>query len=489
MTPAEAAQHVLDRESARESLLAFVGYTHPRWVDGRHLHAFADALEAVERRDIDRLMVEAPPRHGKSEFISRRFPAWLLGRQPHKQVIAASYNSDLATDMGRDVRAIVDSTRYQQVFPGVRLRPDSRAAHRWHTSAGGVYVAAGVGGAITGRGADDLLIDDPIKDREQADSPRYRQRTWDWYQDVASTRLMPGGIVIIVMTRWHEDDLIGRLLDPPGSVKKDNWVRVKLPAILDEHGEDERALWPERYPVDVLRRRRENTPPRTWSALFQQNPVSDTGGYIQADSIRRGPAPNPRFLTIYGASDYAVRERDTSSRSEPDYTEHVIAGVDEEFNLYVLDWWFGQTNTGDWIEAQLDLWSSWRPRTWFGEGGVIRHAIWPVLERRMRERRALFTMQWINRTVDKIAANRSFQGLADLGRIWVPEDPRYNRVIEQWSKFPSGRFDDAVDVMGNLCLGLEEMHGGGRYSPGQPDRRPTDYRGSRGDDAESWKVR
>ena len=187
ISPQQAATELLARRQARKSLIGFTEYTFEDYQTAAHHRQIAEALEAVERGDIDRLMIAMPPRHGKSELASKRFPAWYLGRNPKGQIIAASYNSDLATDFGRGVRNIVGDRRYSNIF-ATGLQPDSRAANRWNTDAGGVYVAAGVGTAVTGRGADVLLIDDPIKDREEADSENQRDKVWDWYTSTAYTR-------------------------------------------------------------------------------------------------------------------------------------------------------------------------------------------------------------------------------------------------------------------------------------------------------------
>lgn len=225
-------------------------------------------------------MINMPPRHGKSELASRRFPAWYLGQQPGKSIIAASYNSDLATDFGRQVRNILDSQEHAALF-GAQLADDNRAANRWSTTAGGHYVAAGVGTAITGRGADILLIDDPLKDREEADSELQRGKVWDWYTSTAYTRLAPGGRIIVIQTRWHEDDLSGRLLTEQER-GGDKWDVLQLAAI-NQHGE---PLWPEFYPLPVLERYRSVLPARDWSALYQQTPTPDEGDYFKREWFR-----------------------------------------------------------------------------------------------------------------------------------------------------------------------------------------------------------
>ena len=197
---------------ARSSLLEYVRLTFPQYDAGRHLHEMAAQLEAVERGDSDRTLIIEPPRHGKSLLVSQRFPAWYLGRNPTDEVIHASYGGELAQSFGRRLRNLMMDPKHARIFPGSTLSGDSKAVNLWHTSQDGVYVAAGVGGPITGRGAHLLLIDDPVKNREEAESEIMRNRAWDWYQNDAYRRLMPGGRVIVVSTRWHDDDLVGRLL-------------------------------------------------------------------------------------------------------------------------------------------------------------------------------------------------------------------------------------------------------------------------------------
>lgn len=219
------------RHKARQSLLAFTRYTYPDYAPGPHHHLLCDKLEAIEQGRISRLMVFMPPRHGKSELVSRRFPAWYLGRNPHRQIISASYGATLAQDFGRDVRNLVACRRFNVLFPTVTLSPDSTAKDLWHTNAGGLYTATGIGGGLTGRGADLAIIDDPVKDRQDAESPTRRAAVWDWYRAVLRTRLMPGGAIILAMTRWSPDDLAGRLLDDMQNHTGEDWHVLSLPAL------------------------------------------------------------------------------------------------------------------------------------------------------------------------------------------------------------------------------------------------------------------
>jgi len=447
----EAARELLARRKARAGLLAFAEYTNPAYIPAPHHALIAAKLEAVERGEIKRLMITMPPRHGKSELASRRFPAWYIGRNPGKQIIAASYNSDLASDFGREVRNIVSSPEYSKLF-GTALAADSQAANRWHTDAGGMYVAAGVGTAITGRGADILLIDDPFKDREEADSEIRRGRVWDWYTSTAYTRLMPGGAVVIINTRWHDDDLSGRLLaDMQDS--GDQWDVLSLPAIRP----DGSALWPEWYPLERLEQIRSVLPARDWNSLYQQNPIPDDGDYFKSDWLNDYDQL-PDGLSVYGASDYAVTD------GGGDYTEHGVFGIDTAGNVYVLDWWRGQTSSDVWIERKCDLILSHSPVCWFGEAGPIRRAVEPFMMRRMQERNAICRIEWLASIADKEARARSIQGLASMGRLYFPKNaPWKGDVQAQMLRFPAGKHDDAVDVFSLIGRGLQHV---------RPKRKP-----------------
>jgi len=428
----------LAARKARNSLIEFTEYTNPLYQRAGHHERIAEKLEAVERGEIDRLMIFMPPRHGKSELASKRFPAWCLGRDPKRQIIAASYNSDLANDFGRNVRNLVAEPEFREVFPNVTLAPDSQAANRMNTNHGGTYVAAGVGTAVTGRGAHIALIDDPFKDREEADSERRRDLVWDWYRSTLYTRLMPGGAIILVQTRWHEDDLAGRLLEQDG----EQWEILDLPAI-DATGE---ALWPEWYPVDTLDRIKATIGPREWSALYQQRPQPDEGTFFKREWFKTWTAkPTLRY---YGTSDYAVTD------GGGDYTVHRIWGIDSEGDVYRVDGWRGQTTSDEWIESKLDLVKQYKPLCWFGEGGVIQKAIEPMLKRRMRERSVYCRMEWLPSVHDKPTRARSFQAMAASGRVFF--EPGAD--IAEHLVFPAGKNDDDVDCSSLIGRAIDMAH-------------------------------
>lgn len=455
---------------SRRSLLSFTKYTNEVYQIARHHELIADKLEAVERGEIDRLMVFMPPRHGKSELASKRFPAWCLGKNPMRQIIAASYNSELASDFGRNVRNIVGSPEFTEVFADVSLATDSAAANRMNTNKGGAYVAAGVGTAITGRGANIALIDDPLKDREEADSQRRRDLVWDWYRSTLFTRLMPGGAVVLIQTRWHEDDLAGRLLEAEG----DQWDVLDLPAISKQN----EALWPEWYPLPVLERIKATIGPREWSALYQQQPQPDEGTYFQRDWFKTWDRlPDLRY---YGTSDYAVTD------GGGDYTVHTIWGVDASGALYRVDQWRGQTTADVWIEEKLNLIAKYKPLAWFGEAGVIRKAIEPMLKRRMLERRVHCRLEWIPSVADKPTRARAFQAMASMGRVFM--EPAAD--LSEFLVFPAGKHDDEVDTASLMGMVMDQAHPAimavkeQRRTPGDRWERAL----NREEDDSSWKT-
>lgn len=442
VSPAAAARELLDRRASRTGLLEFAGYTNGAYKAAPHHKLIAAKLEAVERGELKRLMICMPPRHGKSELASRRFPSWFLGRNPARQIIAASYNSDLANDFGREVRNIVASEDYQRLFQ-TKLAEDSKAANRWHTDKGGMYVAAGVGTAITGRGADLLLIDDPFKDRKEADSELRREDVWNWYTSTAYTRLMPGGAIVVINTRWHDDDLSGRLLAEQAT-GGDQWEVLSLPAI-DNDG----ALWPEWYPLDRLEQIRAVLPARDWNALYQQNPIPDDGDYFK-NAWFGEYEELPEKLNYYGASDYAVTDGDG------DYTEHGVAGTDFNKNLYIVDWWRAQATSDVWIDKKCDLILAHKPLCWFGESGPIRRAVEPFMMSRMTQRNAFCRIEWLASVADKAARARSIQAMASMGKVFLPKNaPWKAELLSQMLRFPAGKYDDGVDVMSLFGRGLE----------------------------------
>ena len=470
LTELEALKRELEARKARQSLLAFTEYTNPLYQRAQHHEQIAAKLEAVERGEIDRLMIFMPPRHGKSELASKRFPAWCLGRNPTRQIIAASYNSDLANDFGRNVRNLVAEPEFGQVFPGVSLAADSQAANRMNTNHRGAYVAAGVGTAVTGRGAHIALIDDPFKDREEADSERRRATVWDWYRSTLYTRLMPGGAIVLIQTRWHEDDLAGRILEQEAG----QWDVLELSAINKAGA----ALWPEWYDLPTLERIKATIGPREWSALYQQQPQPDEGTFFKREWFKTWKTlPQLRY---YGTSDYAVTD------GGGDYTVHRVWGICPDGDIYRVDGWKGQTTADVWIETKIDLIKKYKPFAWFGEGGVIQKAIEPMLKRRMREREIYCRLEWLSSVNDKPTRARSFQSYAAMGRVHL--EPGAD--IAEFLVFPAGKHDDDVDTASLIGRAVDQAHPAILALPKPPPSEPSDLYNWRPDTrrGEDWRV-
>lgn len=301
-------------EAGRENLLSFCSLVDRTYQTPEHICKIARALEMVEAGKIKRLIISMPPRHGKSMLTSQMFPAWYLGRNPSKYIISATYGQELSNDFGSAVRDLMQDPYFIQFFPEVRLRKDVNAQNRFKTNKRGVYFGVGIGGAVTGRGAHLLIIDDPVKNKEEANSKTMRDRHWNWYKTVARTRLQPGAAQIIIMTRWDEDDLVGRLIEAEG----EKWVELKLRAIDDEN----KPLWPEAYNLEALNEIRE-LDEYVFSALYQQEPIPEKGIIIKKDWIQKGIYDDlSKYAAIYAAVDPAISEKDHA-----DETAIVVGGM------------------------------------------------------------------------------------------------------------------------------------------------------------------
>jgi predicted phage terminase large subunit-like protein len=461
MTPRLAATELLRRTEATEDLIAFTEYTFDRYRTAAHHRLIAEQLERVERGEVDRLMLLVPPRHGKSELASKRFPAFYLGRQPHRQFLSVSATAELAADFGRDVRNIIGSPEYRALF-NTRLAEDSQAKGKWHTSDGGIYYAVGIGGSVLGRGGDVLLIDDPYSSMEDAMSEVTRKTVWDWYSGTAYNRLMPGGAIVVINHRMHEDDLSGRLLAQQAA-GGDQWEVVELSAI-DEQGE---ALWPESYPLSALERIRKNTQARFWSALYLQSPSPEDGDYFKAEWLKPyETVPAKETLRVYGGSDYAV------TADGGDYTVHVVVGMDPTGRLYLLDLWRKQCASDDWVESFCDLVKEWKPIGWAEEQGQIRAGVGPYLDRRQRERSAYVAREAFPTRGDKAVRAQSIRGRMALEGLYVPIHALwYPALRSELLSFPAGKHDDQVDALGLVGQLLDRMLAGQKAKAADDKRK------------------
>lgn len=426
---------------------------HAGYEPAKHHKLILDKLVAVTRGEIDRLAIFMPPGSAKSTYASILFPAWYFVHHPDACLIVASHTQELAENWGRRVRNLIG---VHQNLLGYGLAQDSKAAGRWETNTGGEYFAAGVGGSITGRRADLVVIDDPVRSREDADSEVVRDKTWEWYQADLYTRLKPGGKIIVIQTRWHEDDLSGRLLERM-QTGGDRWEIISLPAIaegMDPLGRSPgEALWPEWEPLDQLERKRLNMPPRNWTALYQQRPAPEEGDYFKAAWLKPyTKAPPLETLAVYGGSDYAV----TSDGG--DYTVHCVIGVDPEKRMYLLDLWRKQAASDVWIEAFCSMVREWKPREWAEEHGQIKSGVGPFIDRMQRERNAYVYRRVFPTRGDKAVRAQSIRGRMALDGLYVPANASWLPDLRsELLSFPAGKHDDMVDALGLIGQLLDYM--------------------------------
>ncbi|HET9680320.1 MAG TPA: phage terminase large subunit [Gammaproteobacteria bacterium] len=448
-------------------LLCYARAQWPRLKISVHHRLIADALMDLEQRRVNRLsrwpslglkygqklnrlIIETPPRHSKTLLVSGNFPAWYLGRNPDDYVISTTYNQDRANDLGRFVRDLMNDATHTNIF-AQQLKKDSKAAHRFELDNGrGSYFAVGRGGPITGRGAHIMLIDDPLKDRMEADSEVIRRQLRDWYSSVLYTRLMPGAAICLVMTRWHEDDLSGYVQGT-----SDGWVVIKLPALAEENdilGRDKgAALWPEQYNETQLADIKSTIFSRDWWAMFQQRPQPEEGHYFKRDWF--GVYDDlPADLHYYLLSDHAVTE------DEGDFTEHGLVGIDHRGVIYLVDWYREQATADVWLEAGLDMVDQYQPLMWIGEGGPIRRAVEPFIAKRMRERKSFCRTEWLPSIHDKPTRARSIQARAAQGMVKIPRKADWlPDLMNQLVTFPNGKYDDGVDVLSLLGRALDDL--------------------------------
>lgn len=437
------------RAWARGSLLAYTIAQRQDYQASDLHRRISAALERVESGECKRLMIFVPPRHGKSMLTSEHFPAWYLGRNPAKSIVCATYAQDLADDFGRKVRNQVVDGMFKEVFPACQISEDSASASRINTAQHGAYYAVGVGGALTGRGAHVLLIDDPHKDRADAESLTMRKRVKEWYQSTAYTRLMDNGAVIVMMTRWHEDDLAGWLLKEHGD---EGWEVLKIPA--------EPAPWPERYPEEELKRIRRMIGPREWSALYMQEPIPGGGG-----EFRREWAKYYRDRTIgddmnkYILVDPAGEQR---KDRDNDYTAIWVIGLNSDGNYYVLDMVRDRLNLSDRGKAVMRLHRKWRPMEVRYERYGMMADIQYIQELQERENYR-FHITEVAGKLKKEDRIRRLIPIFEQGKFYFPDTLYYTDsegvprdlvttfVEEEMVSFPAGIHDDMLDSLARIA--------------------------------------
>ena len=466
-------QELARRILARRRLLPFVSRFVPNYQAGWVHKDICQRLEKFSQDVRDgkspRLMLFVPPRHGKSEIASIRFPAWHLGHNPRHEIMVCSYSASLSMGFSRKVREMLRDKSYHHVFKDTKLNPDSQSVESWLTTEGGGYMAAGVGGAITGKGAHILLIDDPIKNFEEADSAVTRESIWNWWTTTAYTRLAPGGGVLVIQTRWHQDDLSGRLVTQmedaisAGEAHYDDWEIIRYPAIADNdepYRKEGEALHSDRYPLEALLRIKASVNPRDWAALYQQTPTLDEGAYFRRDFFKywgegETDKQKPELLTIYQTWDLALGKKEAN-----DFTAAITFGVDVDENIFILDLKHARWDAMEIVENMIDWYELWSPVATGIERTHMQMAIGPFLNKRIRERKAygMYIHEQLPGRRDKELRARSMQGRLAQGKVYFPRSAPWLHKFElELLQFPAGAHDDMVDVFGYAGLLLDEL--------------------------------
>lgn len=453
------------------------------------------ALERLTRGDGKRkVMIFLPPGSAKSTYGSVLFPPWFLAQFPHASVLAASHGTDLAERWGRRVRNIIED---QARILGINTNPENRSAGRWQLAPRpwmndrpldmGEYLAAGAGKAIAGYRGDLGVMDDLISGREEAMSEDQRNKLWEWYVFDFRPRLKPGARQVLIMTRWHEDDIAGRILAEEG----DEWDVISVPMIAESVNDPlgrpvGERLWKEWFTEKMVADAMRN--PAAWLSLYQQRPTAEDGTYWKREWFHPVPAkavPPRHLMRVYGASDYAV----TADRG--DYTVHVVVGLDPQDRPWLLDFWRERTASNVWVEAWCELVKFYRPMSWAEERGQIISGVGPFLERESLKRKA-FTQRipFVSRLDKGVRAQSMRSHIATHG-LWYANDlPGVDELMAELLSFPAGKHDDGHDALGLVGQLLDQaVHG--KEPKAKTGAARTGYKSTAGTVAkpEAWKTR
>jgi predicted phage terminase large subunit-like protein len=437
---------------ARTNMLDFAKHVYPGFKVGPQHRKLAKIFQDVVEGKKKRVIINIAPRMGKSEFSSYLFPAFFLGNFPNKKIIMGTHTAGLSEDFGRRVRNLLDMEEYREVFPNTQIAADQSAAGKWSTSAGGQYYAAGVGGALAGRGADLFVIDDPHSEQDVKINSRLAFDTaWNWFQTGPLQRLMPGGAIIVIMTRWSKLDLTGRLLDyqskNEGSVP---WEIVELPAILNEGLENEKSLWPEQWPLATLKSTKASIDPRFWNAQYMQQPTADTSAIISRNSWRIWQSEEPPTC------DYIIQSWDTAfeTKNNSDYSACTTWGVfynEEEGNapqVILLDAFKDRMAFPELKQIALKHWKEWDPDAFI----VEKKAAGAPLIQELRNMGIPVQEFSPSRGNDKMVRVNAVADLFSSGTVWAPDTRWAREVIEEVASFPVGEHDDYVDTTSQALL-------------------------------------
>ena len=447
-----------NKTEINNDFLKFVKSVWPDFIQGDHHKKIADQFNRLARGDINRLIINMPPRHTKSEFASFLLPAWMIGKNPKLKIIQTTHTAELAVRFGRKAKTLIDSEDYQKIFQ-TRLREDSQAAGRWETEQGGEYFAAGVGGAITGRGADLLIIDDPHSEQD-ALNPEALERAYEWYTSGPRQRLQPGGKIVVVMTRWSVKDLTAQLIKSSSETKADQWELIEFPAILP----NEKPVWPEYWKLSELESVKASLSVQKWNAQWMQNPTAEEGSIIKREWWRVWDKPYiPALEHVIQSYDTAFLKKETA-----DYSAITTWGVfrlneDSEPNLILLDAYKERLEFPELKRKALEQYTYWNPETVIIEAKASGLPLTYEL-RKMGIPVVNFTPSKGN---DKHARVNAVAPLFESGQIWAPDQKFAEEVVEECAAFPYGDNDDLVDSMTQAVM---------RFRQGGFVDHPEDYR-------------
>ena len=436
----QAEIRIATREKAQNQFMPFVHHVYDNFIEGRHHRIIAEKLEKIAAGELKRLIVNMPPRHSKSEFASYLMPAWFLGRNPKLKIIQATHNTELAVRFGRKVRNLIETEAYYEIFPETKLKADDKAAGRWGTEAGGEYFAAGVGAAVTGRGADLFIIDDPHSEQDALSEGAF-DNAYEWYTSGPRQRLQPGGAIILVMTRWGTKDLTGKLMKAQANdVMSDEWEVVEFPAIMPS----DKPLWPEFWSTDDLLKVKAALPVAKWNAQWQQQPTATEGAIVKREwwqTWEKDDVPPVKY--IMQSYDTAFSKKETA-----DYSAITTWGVfqPEEGgaeHIILLDARRGRYNFPELKEVALEEYEYWEPDMVIVEAKAtgtpltdeLRRTGIPVLNYTPAKGR------------DKVTRMHTVAPIFEAGMVWAPEKKFADEVIEECAAFPNGDHDDFVDSM------------------------------------------